>query len=486
MNPDLAHGLSLSLIAQVALPLLFATSLIFLKRKLRGIIILFFAPIITLSSLTLPFYLSYTDIFHYSIGEWSPPLGIGIYLDGVAALFICLTALIFLTSTLYALVYLEKKKSGNRYFWSVWFILWGSLNALFLSSDIFNIYVTLELATLAAVILVAHSKTTTALMAAMRYFITALIGSMLYLLGVALIYAQNATLDMALLAQQIDSSGLNIAAFALMTVGLLLKSAIFPFHFWLPPAHGNASSPVSAILSAIVVKATFYLILRLWMGPFEEIIPHSAMYFMGLLGCFSIIWGSFQAIRQTDLKQIIAYSTVAQLGYLFLFAPLMAIGAHTFALNAVVYHSISHAFSKAALFLAIGNIVYVTGKRNISSLGGIRTHMQMSVMAVALASVGLIGLPPSGGFIAKWYFIKGAIEGGSYFWAIIPLIGSVLAAIYLFRLLEQTMRPANESLDIKLNKLPLKLEVLPLILSLISIVLGLFASFPLSILNKGL
>ncbi len=172
----------------------------------------------------------------------------------------------------------------------MWLSLWAALNALFLTDDIFNLYVTLELMGLAAVALVALE--THAVAAATRYLLVGLLGSMFYLLGVGLVYALHGTVDMKMLATTMQAEPAAWMAMALMTAGLLLKTALFPLHFWLPPAHANAPAPVSAVLSALVVKAAFYALLRLWLGPFEPLAPVLAGQLLGILGAAAIIWGS--------------------------------------------------------------------------------------------------------------------------------------------------------------------------------------------------
>jgi formate hydrogenlyase subunit 3/multisubunit Na+/H+ antiporter MnhD subunit len=200
-------------------------------------------------------------------------LGIDLYADGLSLLMLMVTALVGLGISVYSSGYFKRDKAVH--FWPLWMFLWAALNALFLSGDIFNLYVTLELMGLAAVALVALAGGADALTSAMRYLLVSLLGSLAYLLGVALLYHGFGSVDIAILAQRVEPSPAARAAVGLMSVGLLLKTALFPLHFWLPPAHASAPAPVSALLSALVVKASFYILLRLWLEIFP--LPHSAL-----------------------------------------------------------------------------------------------------------------------------------------------------------------------------------------------------------------
>jgi multicomponent Na+:H+ antiporter subunit D len=241
-------------------------------------------------------------------------------------------------------------------FWTLLQGLWAALNIVFLGGDLFNLYVALELLTFVAVPLVCLDGRPETLAAALRYLLFALFGSVFYLLGAALLYGAYGTLDIVLLAARIHAEPAVWVAAGLMTAGLLAKTALFPLHLWLPPAHANAPAAASAVLSALVVKASFFLIVRLWFNvlPPNEI----SCAILAALGSAAILFGSVLALRQERLKLLIAYSTVAQIGHLFLMFPLAA-GAHPWAADAWsggLMQLLAHAFAKAAMFLAAGLI----------------------------------------------------------------------------------------------------------------------------------
>jgi len=283
----------------------------------------------------------------YAVGGWGAPLGINLYVDGLSLLMLLVTALVGLAISIYSSGYFNNDKA--KHFWPLWMLLWAALNALFLSADIFNLYVTLELMGLAAVALVALAGGADALAGAMRYLLVSLLGSLCYLLGVALLYHSFGSVDIVTLGQRMESSPAVWAAVGLMTTGLLLKTALFPLHFWLPPAHASAPAPVSALLSALVVKASFYILLRLWLEVFpvaSASLEQSLGQLLGLLGVAAVLWGGVQALRQTRLKLLVAYSTVAQIGYLFLAFPLASI----IGWKAAFYMLLSHAVPRPLCF----------------------------------------------------------------------------------------------------------------------------------------
>ncbi|HID66915.1 MAG TPA: oxidoreductase, partial [Roseibacterium sp.] len=359
----------------------------------------------------------------------------------------------------------------------------AALNALFLSADIFNIYVTFELMGLAAVALVALAGSREALGAAMRYLLAALLGSLAYLLGVALLYHGFGTVDIALLAERVEPSPIIWAALGLMAAGLLLKTALFPLHFWLPPAHASAPTPVSALLSALVVKASFYILLRLWLEIFDPLVGGAGVeQLLGLLGAAAILWGSVQALRQTQLKLLIAYSTVAQIGYLFLAFPLVA-ATGVSAWSAVTYLVLSHALAKAAMFMAAGNLLCFGGHDRIADLDRVVQRLPLTAGAFALAGVSIMGLPPSGGFIGKWLLLEAALMQGRWDLVIVMILGGLLAAGYIFKVLGYAFTQADISHESK--AVPASMEWTALLLACGAILLGFLAVPVLSLVSIG-
>lgn len=419
---------------------------------------------------------------HHALGGWGAPLGIDLYADGLSLVMLWLTAVVGSAISVYALAYFHASQPQTLLFWSLWLLLWAGLNGLFVAADIFNFYVTLEILTLTAVPLVSLLGERIALEAALRYLLYALLGSLIYLLGVALIYAGYGTLASAELTRVMDATPLTYAALALISVGLLTKTAIFPLHIWLPPAHASAPAPVSALLSALVVKGAFYLLLRFWfyLTP-QPLLPEAAIL-LGMLGSIAIFYGSLQALRQTRLKLLIAYSTVAQLGYLLLLFPL----AGSLGWAGTLLHAISHGLAKAALFLAAGNMLKRLGHDRLEDLGSANERLPLSFLTFALAGIAIMGLPPSGGFLAKWLLLQAALESGQWPWVVVILGGGLLAAAYVFRVLKLAFPQVSNTAAAAPEK-PLShlLQTVPLVLALLSLVLGLASAPILVLLDTG-
>ena len=404
----------------------------------------------------------------YHIGDWSAPLGIELFADSLSAV-LCVTAsVVVLAITLYAPAYLARSRTDVA-FWPLVLFLHAALNGLFLSADVFNLYVVLELLSLSAVALVALGNSSAALAAALRYLLASLVASLAYLLGVALLYHAYGALDLGLLAGAVGAGPTPWAALGLMTAGLVLKGGLFPLHFWLPRAHSEAPGPVSALLSGLVVKAPFYVLLRLWFGPFEAATQAVAVL-LGLLGTLAILWGSVQALRQSRLKLLVAYSTVAQVGYLFLYFPLADTPG---TLDAITVLVPAHALAKAAMFLAAGNILLCTGHDRIGEFDRVAGRMPLAIAAFGIAGVCIMGLPPSGNFVAKWLLIGAAIERGAWGWAIVIVVGTLLAAAYVFRVVGHAFTPRHVAAPVE--RITTTMAWVPMLLALAALLLGLVA-----------
>ncbi|MCC5879355.1 MAG: oxidoreductase [Idiomarina sp.] len=423
----------------------------------------------------------------YAIGDWMAPLGITLVADGLTVTLLAMTALIAIICAVYALFYLRAHPHEKRYFWPLFWFLLAALNGIWLAGDLFNLYVGLELVTLAAVGMVTLSGKRNALAAGLRYLYAALLGSLGYLLGVALLYSAYGTLDMQQLSQLMENNWTTQAALLLMTLGLLVKTAIFPLHAWLPPAHGGALAPVSALLSALVVKSSFYILARLWLDAGSGLLPVAGAQLLGVLGASAIFYGGFKALQQKEIKMLVAYSTVAQLGYLMLVFPLAtgtSPAAAMLAWQGGMLHLVAHAFAKAAMFLSVGTLVLAVGSKQISALAGISTRIPLSLFAFGLAGVSLMGLPPSGGFNAKWLMLQSAMTSGQWHWVIVLSLGSLLTATYIFKVFRVSFdQQAIDQGKGVVARAHWGLEVSALLLAAIAIGLGFAAALPIELLS---
>lgn len=414
----------------------------------------------------------------HAIGGWGAPLGIELRADGIAAFVLLVGAVV---GAVVSVGPLARACQGveDRRFLSLWFLAWAAVNAIFLSADVFNLYVSLELATLASVGLVASGGDREAVRAALRYLLLALPGSLLYLLGVGVLYAAFGALDLVALGARVTPTPDAGFALALMTSGLCLKAALFPLHGWLPAVYVQPRVEVSAFLAALIGKGSFYVLLRVWMGVMPAAFAPALGQLLGVLGAAAVAWGSIQALSQRRLKPLVAWSSVAQVGYLFLVFPLGTPGAW----SAGAWLVAAHAAAKASMFLAVAAIARASGGDELGGLSGLARDLPVAYVALALSGMSLMGMPPSGGFVGKWLLVRAALEEGRWWVAAVILVGGLFAAAYVFRILRGAFLagPANRP--------PLEPargeELGALALALLALALGLFPAPPLALLPAG-
>jgi multicomponent Na+:H+ antiporter subunit D len=438
----------------------------------------------------------------YLLGGWAPPLGVALRADGLSAVMMAVTAMVVCAIGVFARADFGIPEGSVEArapfaFWILLLAVWSALDTVFVAGDLFTLYVALELLTFAAVPLVSLDGRAETLQAALRYLLFALLGSILYLVGTALLYGAYGTLDIALLSERVQGSPATIVAAALMTVGLLAKTALFPLHLWLPPAHAGAPAAASAVLSALVVKGSFFIVVRLWFDAMPALPGPAAAQLLAALGAAAILFGSVVALRQRRLKLLIAYSTLAQIGYLFVMFPL-ALDPATGRLHSAdavaggVLQAMSHATAKAAMFMAAGLIYAALGHDRIAGLAGIARALPMSVLAFALGGVALIGVPPSGAYLAKTVLLQAASETAQWWWAVVIQAGGIFTGSYVLLVLANVVAPADRPITLR-SPVPRMGEAAALVLALCSLLLGLFpwaaylpvscqsASFPLTL-----
>jgi multicomponent Na+:H+ antiporter subunit D len=433
------------------------------------------------------------NALRYVIGGWDPPLGVALRADGLSAAMLVTAALLIPAIGLFARAQFPSPPGTEQraplVFWILLLAVWSALNAVFLGADLFNLFVALELLTFAAVPLVCLDGRAETQAAALRYLLFALLGSSLYLLGTALLYGAYGTLDIAVLSARVRPETAAWAALSLMTAGLLAKGALYPLHLWLPPAHAGAPAPASAVLSGLVVKAPFFLVVRLWFDVMPGLTNYAAAQVLGILGAAAILFGSVLALRQVRLKLLIAYSTVAQIGYLFLIFPLCG-GAQmgypwgTSAWTGGVLQAISHAFAKAAMFMAAGLVYDALGHDRVAGLAGIGRVLPITVFAFGLGGMSLMGLPPSGGFTAKAMLLTAAVAEGQWWWALVILVGGVFAGGYVFLVLARALADPTKPL-ILLASISRTRQAVVLAVALFAVLLGFVPLRPSELLLIG-
>lgn len=363
-------------------------------------------------------------------GGWPEGLAIRLELTTLSAMLLLFTALIHGLVALYARF---SRHGVSHAYWPLSGVLHGTLAALWLSGDLFNLYVMLELLGLASIALLLQSGERS-WQPALNYLILSLAASLSYLLGVALLYGQYGTLDISQLSNVATDDGITGTALGLMTVGLMLKAAMWPLHGWLPPAHANAPTAVSALLSALVVKGPLFILWRLWTDIATPDMAREAGPLFAAGGIAALLGGGYSALRSPWIKTIVAYSTVAQLGYAMMALGLLLSWQDPRMHIALWLFVIAHGLAKTSLFLAAGEIQNTVGTRRVSGLRGATQTAPIAMFAFAVAGGSLIGLPPSGGFLSKWVLLGPLLDDPwNWPWAAGVFLGTLVSAAYVFR-----------------------------------------------------
>jgi multicomponent Na+:H+ antiporter subunit D len=405
------------------------------------------------------------------------PAGIEVALvaDGLAVALLVMAAVVFAAVAVFAVVE-DHRQPAPRHaaYWPLLFVLWAGLSALFLAGDLLTTYLMLELVALCGALLVTLRGDRASLLAGTRYFYAELAASTTMLLGIALVWSAAGTVTYAGLGAVLAGKPLGTVGLAIVTAGLLVKVPLAPLHFWLPAAHTLAPSAVSPVLSGVMVKAALAVVLRLWFLAAPEVVTPAAAQLLGGLGAVAIVWGSVSALRATGLKRLIASSTVAQVGIVFLLPPLVRAGEVDGWTGGVVL-AVTHAVAKAAMLLAAAVIVDSARRANAAPVGaGVRHEVgppggtprtapagepswpvldelrgsvarrPVAVMAFGVAGLSLVGLPPTGGFVAKWYLLLGSVASGQWWWVAVLVGGTLLTVGYLMRFVRPAFGPPAE------------------------------------------
>jgi multicomponent Na+:H+ antiporter subunit D len=402
----------------------------------------------------------------YPMGSWTVPWGIEYRVDALNAFVLVIVASISAVVTFAARlsIAVEIPQDRQHMFYAVWLLCITGMLGITVTGDAFNLYVLLEIMSLATYTLVAMGKDRDrrALVASMNYVVLGTIGASFILLGIGYLYMVTGTLNMADMAAQLRlieshwSQG-NLAyqrtivtAFAFLMTGFAIKLALFPLHSWLPDAYTYAPSPVSALLSATATKVGAYITFRfaftvLGASFAFRLLPTGVVLL--ICGIAAVLAGSWVAMRQVNIKRMLAYSSVAQIGYIA-----MGFGlANAAGLQGSIVHLFNHAVTKGGMFLALAAVSYRTGGTDLRHMRGLGRRMPFTMAAFLVGGFGLIGVPLTSGFISKWYLVSGAIDARSFPSAIAILLGSLLAVGYVWRVVEAVyfQPPDDDVLDVR-------------------------------------
>lgn len=379
------------------------------------------------------------SVIHYELGGWAPPWGIEYRIDALNALVALIVCGVAAATALYAKRSVEQEipKHQIPMFYAAFQLCFLGLLGICLTGDIFNVFVFLEVSSLSSYALIAMGQNRKALTASFNYLVLGTLGATFFLIGVGLAYAATGTLNMADLSlrlpEAVDSHLVN-TAFALIVVGIALKAAIYPLHLWLPNAYSFAPSVVSIFLSATATKVAIYVLIRCLFHVYsiEYVMQTLLPEMLIVVGGVSVLYGSLRAIGQTGMRKMLAYSSVAQIGYM-----IMGIGFLSEAgMTASLLHLFNHALMKAALFMTAGLFIYRVNTAAFENIKGMGREMPWTFAAMVIAALSLIGVPGTVGFVSKWQLLQAALEQNHWPMVIIILAGSLLAIIYVWKLIE--------------------------------------------------
>ena len=426
---------------QVVVPLLSAPLCALIYRpRIAWAIALVVSALALVTSLALLQQVLATGPISYALGGWAAPWGIEYRVDTVNAFVLVIVSAISTVALPYARdsVAQEVREERIALFYTAWMLCLTGLLGIAITGDAFNVFVFLEISSLSSYVLISLGSDRRALVAALRYLVMGTIGATFIVIGVGLLYVMTGTLNMMDLAARIDAvedTRTIKVAFVFLTLGIGIKMALFPLHAWLPNAYAYAPSVVSALLAGTATKVDVYVWLRFFFTIFGADFSVDVMSMELLLmplALVAIVVASVIAVFQDDAKRLLAYSSVAQIGY-------MALGISLFSvtgLTAAIVHLFNHAIIKSALFLALGCIVYRTGSVSIASLAGMGRRMPWTMAAFVFGAMSLIGVPLTVGFISKWYLLLAALEQGWWQLAAAVVATSLLAAVYCGRVIE--------------------------------------------------
>ena len=422
----------------------------------------------------------------YALGGWLPPHGIELVIDAFAVYSSLVIAGVSLPIMWYAAFSPDEVKSPNGYY-SLILLLGASMHGIVMAGDLFNLFVFIEVSSLAAIAIIAVKGTMDSVEASFRYLILSALGSGGILFAIALLFMISGHLNMAYINESLKITAtlypLNIlTALSFSFVGFAIKAALFPLHVWLPEAHSNAPTASSALLSGLVVKVYIIGFMRvIYLGVGMEIfqlLPMREIFLV--MATLAILIGSVLAMAQENIKRMLAYSTVAQVGYIFLGFGILS----TRAVEGAALHILNHAITKALLFLAAGTIIRQTGTNRLSDLKGVGRRMPWTFGALTIGVLSMVGIPGFAGFISKLYLALGALDAGMVPFAVLMLISSLLNAMYYFPIVINAFFGSVDKAPQGADPKPQFLAPMAL-LALLSVFFGLFPSWTVPLIRQA-
>jgi len=408
-------------------------------------------------------------ILVYSVGSWKLPIGIALVLDGLTVFMLVTVNLMAFFIAIYSINYMERFTSKWK-FYTLFLLMVAGMNGVVITGDMFNLFVFLEIASVASYALVAFGTERHELEAAFKYTVMSTVGSLFVLLGIVFLYSYTSTLNMADMANILAQKGMSnivIMVSVLFIMGFGLKAALVPFHAWLPDAHPSAPAPISAMLSGVLIKSLgVYTLCRVFYNIIG--INSSLSLILMVLGTLSMVIGVFLAIGQWDFKRLLAYHSISQIGYVIL-----GIGLGTpLGITGGLFHLFNHSVFKSLLFLNSGAVEYATGTRDLKKMGGLMTKMPITGATSLVASMSIAGIPPFNGFWSKLIIIIACVQAnrlGYAFWAV---LASILTLASFMKVMKYAFFGKLKEKWNKVEEVPVFMKLAMVILALICVVGG--------------
>ncbi|MCR3921799.1 MAG: monovalent cation/H+ antiporter subunit D family protein [Firmicutes bacterium] len=428
--------------------------------------------------------------FTYHMGNWAPPWGIEFYIDYLATFAVMTISIVSLLVLVFASKDLlhELQTVVRSWYYTLYLVLIAAMFGMALTNDLFNLFVFIEIAAISSCGIISIKESRECIEAAFKYLVLSALGSGCMLLAIALVYMVTGHLSFTYIAAALPEAmqlyPYNLlASLSLFLVGLGVKSALFPLHIWLPDAHSAAPSPSSAVLSGLVIKIYAITMIKLLFQvyPLELIAKTPVMNIILWMATLAILVGSMFAIVQEDVKKMLAYSSIAQIGYVFLGIGL----ANTNALTGGILHIFNHALMKSMLFLAAGTFIYGTGTRKIKDLQGIGLTMPIPTLAFAIGAFAMVGVPLTNGFVSKWYLVLGSLDLGQPFFAAVVLFSSLLNGIYYLPIIVNAFFKQPQGKVTTPKQIPIQMTVALVILALGVVGFGTFPRYIVAVVAKA-
>ena len=406
----------------------------------------------------------------YKVGGWLPPIGICMVLDGLTSFMLVTVNLVSLLVTIYSVSYMKKYTDKYR-FYTLFMLMLAGMNGIIITGDLFNLFVFVEIASIASYALVAFGTEAEELEASFKYAVMGSVASSFILLGIAMLYGYTATLNMADISLVISSKGAGILVnfiAVLFLMGFGLKAAIVPFHAWLPDAHPSAPAPISAMLSGVLIKVLgVYALIRIFFNVIG--INNNILTILMFLGAVSMLIGVFLAIAQWDFKRLLAYHSISQIGYVIL-----GIGLGTpLGILGGLFHLFNHSVFKSLLFLNSGAVDYALDTRDLQDMGGLKEKMPVTANTNLIASMSIAGIPPFNGFWSKLLIILACIQSGRMIYALCAVVASILTLASFMKVQKYAFFGLLREKWQKIKEVPWTMQLPMIALAVICIIGGL-------------